>query len=48
VPAYDLHAHVPGDTDFARLKAGHVGGQFWSVYTPGESKYEDYSRLELE
>jgi membrane dipeptidase len=23
-------------TDLARLKAGHVGGQFWSIYIPGE------------
>jgi membrane dipeptidase len=36
VEAYDLHQHMPGMTDLARLKAGHVGGQFWSVYIPGE------------
>src|SRR3954471_24364223 len=46
--AYDIRGRAPGATDLARLKAGHVGGQFWSVYTPGESKYEDYARLELE
>ena len=48
VAAYDLRGRVPGDTDLARLKAGHVGGQFWSVYTPGESKFEDYARIQLE
>jgi membrane dipeptidase len=48
VRAYDIRSRAPGATDFPRLKAGHVGGQFWSVYTPGESKYEDYARLQLE
>src|SRR5256714_537503 len=36
VEAYDLRRHMPGMTDLARLKAGHVGGQFWSIYIPGE------------
>jgi membrane dipeptidase len=48
VRAYDIRSRASGATDFPRLKAGHVGGQFWSVYTPGESKYEDYARLQLE
>ena len=48
VAAYELRGRASGATDFPRLKAGHVGGQFWSVYTPGESKYEDYARLQLE
>jgi membrane dipeptidase len=36
--AYDLHgpAPPPGQTDLPRLGAGGVGGQFWSVYVPGE------------
>lgn len=34
--AYDLRTRTPGATDLARLKAGHVGAQFWSVYIPGE------------
>jgi membrane dipeptidase len=36
--AYDLHAQAPagGQTDLPRLRAGGVGGQFWSVYVPGE------------
>ena len=36
VEAYDLRQHMAGMTDLGRLKAGHVGGQFWSVYIPGE------------
>jgi membrane dipeptidase len=36
--AYDLRGRAPGDgdTDLPRLRAGGVGGQFWSVYVPGE------------
>jgi len=48
VAAYDIRGRAPGNTDLPRLKAGHVGGQFWSVYTPGESKFEDYARIQLE
>jgi membrane dipeptidase len=36
VEAYDLRKKTPGMTDLARLKQGHVGAQFWSIYTPGE------------
>ena len=36
VNAYDLHKRTPGMTDLARLKQGHVGAQFWSIYIPGE------------
>ena len=36
VEAYDLRKRAPGHTDFARLRQGHVGAQFWSVYIPGE------------
>jgi membrane dipeptidase len=36
VEAYDLRTRTPGMTDLARLKQGHVGAQFWSIYTPGE------------
>ena len=36
--AYELRRRAPGDghTDLPRLRAGGVGGQFWSVYVPGE------------
>ena len=36
VDAYDLRKRTPGMTDLARLKQGRVGGQFWSIYIPGE------------
>src|SRR5690242_7760368 len=36
VDAYDLRKTTAGQTDFARLAKGHLGGQFWSVYIPGE------------
>jgi membrane dipeptidase len=36
VDAYDLRGQVSGQTDLARLRAGGVGAQFWSVYVPGE------------
>lgn len=34
---YDLLGTAPGQTDFRRLSQGKVGGQFWSVYIPGEA-----------
>jgi membrane dipeptidase len=48
VAAYDLRTRTPGQTDLARLAEGKVGGQFWSVYVPGEPKKEGYARLQLE
>ena len=36
------------DTDLPRLKKGGVGGQFWSVYIPGEAKDSGYARIQLE
>src|SRR3954463_2988789 len=36
VDAYDLRRKTPGHTDLERIKAGHLGAQFWSVYIPGE------------
>ena len=47
VAAYDLRSRTPGHTDLARLAAGQVGAQFWSVYVPGELK-EGYARVQLE
>lgn len=35
--AYGLDKQAAGDTDIARLRAGGVSAQFWSVYTPGEA-----------
>ena len=50
VEAYDLRAGAPagGHTDIARLRAGQVGGQFWSVYIPGEIRDSGYARVQLE
>jgi len=48
VDAYDLRQTAPGQTDLARLRQGHVGGQFWSVYIPGEGKTGGYARVQLE
>ncbi len=36
VGAYDLRTRAPGMTDLPRLRRGGLGGQFWSVYIPGE------------
>ena len=48
VDAYDLTKHTPGHTDLDRLKAGMVGAQFWSVYTPGDWRDSGYARIQLE
>src|SRR4030095_6777155 len=39
---------TPRHTDLERLKTGMVGGQFWSVYIPGEIKDSGYARVQLE
>ena len=46
--AYDLRRPTPGDTDLARLRAGGVGGQFWSVYIPGDLPGGGFARAQLE
>ncbi len=48
VDAYDLRKKTPHQTDVARMRAGHLGGQFWSVYVPGEVKDSGYARIQLE
>jgi membrane dipeptidase len=48
VEAYDLRQKTAGHTDIARLKAGMVGGQFWSVYIPGDIRDSGYARVQLE
>ncbi len=50
VDKYPLRTRAPGQTDFARLKSGGVGGQFWSVYIPGDdtAKQYGYSKMQLE
>jgi membrane dipeptidase len=48
VAAYDLRRRTRGHTDLERLRAGGVGGQFWSVYIPGEDKAAGYAKVQLE
>lgn len=48
VEAYDLRVRTPGNTDLERLRQGMVGGQFWSVYIPGEYGDSGYARVQLE
>ena len=48
VVAYDLRRTTTGMTDISRLRRGMVGGQFWSVYIPGEVKDSGFARFQLE
>jgi membrane dipeptidase len=48
VAAYDIRGHVSGMTDLPRIRAGHLAGQFWSIYIPGEVKDSGYARIQLE
>ncbi len=48
VDAYDLRKHTPHQTDIARMRSGKLGGQFWSVYIPGEIRDSGYARVQLE
>lgn len=48
VRAYDLRTRTPGHTDLERLRAGMVGGQFWSVYLPGDFADSGFARVQLE
>lgn len=45
---YDLRARAPGHTDLARLKAGRVGAQLWSLYVPADGPRHSYVRTQLE
>ncbi len=47
VEKYDLRKTTTGHTDLARLKAGMVGGQFWSVYIPANVRDSGYARVQL-
>jgi len=45
----DISKPVPSlHTDIQRLRAGGVGGQFWSVYTPSTMKGQEAVRVTLE
>ena len=43
VRAYDIRTRAPGMTDIPRLRKGRVGGQFWSIYIPGDRAEADYA-----
>ena len=43
VVGYDLRKRTPGMTDIPRMKQGHLGAQFWSVYIPGEPDDATYA-----
>ncbi len=45
----DLRGHVEGlDTDIPRLRAGGVGGQFWSVWVPADLPELEALRMAIE
>jgi membrane dipeptidase len=48
VTKYDLRGRTPGHTDLARLEAGMVGAQFWSVYIPSSARDSGAARMQLE
>ncbi|MDQ8153475.1 MAG: dipeptidase [Gemmatimonadota bacterium] len=49
VDHFDLRTDLKGqDTDLARMKKGGLGGQFWSIYIPGDAKDSGYARIQLE
>src|SRR3970040_809671 len=45
VEAYDLRRPTTGNTALARLQRGMVGGQFWSVYVPGDWRDSGFARV---
>ncbi|HEY4955173.1 MAG TPA: dipeptidase [Gemmatimonadaceae bacterium] len=48
VDAYDLRQHTAGHTDIARLREGMLGGQFWSLYIPGDIADSGFARVQME
>ncbi len=50
VPAYDLRKKARGQTDLPRMALGMMGGQFWSVYIPGDeaTRKLGYAKVQLE
>jgi len=44
---YGLEQRAKGQTDLPRLRAGHVGGQLWSVFIPGDTK-DGFAKTQLE
>jgi membrane dipeptidase len=48
VEGHDISAPASHDTDIPRLRAGGVGGQFWSVYVPSSLEPLQAVRQQLE
>lgn len=49
VDHFDLRTDLSKqDTDWARMKRGGLGGQFWSIYIPGEVADSGFARIQLE
>jgi membrane dipeptidase len=49
VSSLDLRSNLDGlDTDIPRLRAGHVGGQFWSIWVPADLPEERALPMALE
>ncbi len=46
--SHDLRSRTAFHTDIERLRAGMVGGQFWSVYIPYSSVEEGAAKTQLE
>jgi membrane dipeptidase len=45
---YDIKTAAPGHTDIPRLRKGHVGAQFWSIYIPGDSARYGFAKMQHE
>ncbi len=45
---FDLKRRNQFDTDIPRLREGLVGGQFWSVWIPGETPVDSVAEVQLE
>ncbi len=48
VGQYPITGRARGHTDIPRLRAGGVGGQFWSVYIPGTVGDSGFAKMQLE
>ncbi|EUC65379.1 membrane dipeptidase [Rhizoctonia solani AG-3 Rhs1AP] len=42
ITAFDLHERMPAHVDIPRIRKGHVGGFFWSVYVPCKDDGPDF------
>jgi membrane dipeptidase len=44
---YGIQQRAQGQTDLPRMRAGHVGGQLWSVFISGDTK-DGFAKTQLE